>query len=323
MPESRHGRRHRPPAPPRWRSAGALVHLGLAASACGTAPRRRRPRRRTPRPPRRSPSSQHGRRSRPPRRRRSRSTRRSGSPASTSRSGRHCRAHRRFRRHRRRSRPCSRTPAARTAASTARSTSPPPARTPARRWRWTSRAFPAARRQGIVRVQRRGPFTFDDAVLTIGLAENQQAIVPLTATRGRRPSPRSRSRSTRRARAPPTRLELELLGGEFRADQPWNHGQMKDGTFVLTAELRRDLPVRLRGWLRLHRRERRPQAARRHHRRHDPGRRQPVDRAHRARVHGQGPVLAVRDRGPGQPATTTLLVRSFDDALDEIPFTIQ
>ena len=48
-------------------------------------------------------------------------------------------------------------------------------------------------------------FTFDDAVLTIGLAGNQQAIVPLTATAGTAVTQRAGRGQPRRARAPPTR----------------------------------------------------------------------------------------------------------------------
>ena len=76
-------------------------------------------------------------------------------------------------------------------------------------------------------------FTFDDAVLTIGLAENQQAIVPLTATAGTAVTQEPVA-VTATGEGTADTLKLELLGGESRADQPWNHGQMKKGTFVLT-----------------------------------------------------------------------------------------
>ena len=76
-------------------------------------------------------------------------------------------------------------------------------------------------------------FTFDDAVLTIGRAENQQAIVPLTPTAGTAVTGEPVAvGATGDGKAGD--LELDLLGGEYRADQPWSHGQMKDGTFVLT-----------------------------------------------------------------------------------------
>jgi hypothetical protein len=76
-------------------------------------------------------------------------------------------------------------------------------------------------------------FTFDDAVLTIGLAENQQAIVPLTATAGTAVTKEPVAVAATGEGTADT-LKLELLGGEYRADQPWNHGQMKKGTYVLT-----------------------------------------------------------------------------------------
>lgn len=76
-------------------------------------------------------------------------------------------------------------------------------------------------------------FTFDDAVLTIGRAENQQAIVPLTPMAG---TAVTREPVTVAATGDGTAgdLGLELLGGEYRADQPWSHGQMEHGSFVLT-----------------------------------------------------------------------------------------
>jgi hypothetical protein len=76
-------------------------------------------------------------------------------------------------------------------------------------------------------------FTFDDAVLTIGRAENQQAIVPLTAMAG---AAVTQEPVAVAATGDGTAgdLKLELLGGEYRADQPWSHGQMEKGSFVLT-----------------------------------------------------------------------------------------
>ena len=81
--------------------------------------------------------------------------------------------------------------------------------------------------QGIEVIRR------DGAVLTIGLAGNQQAIVPLTATAGTAVTQEPVAVSATGEGTADT-LKLELLGGEYRADQPWNHGQMKKGTFVLT-----------------------------------------------------------------------------------------
>jgi hypothetical protein len=76
-------------------------------------------------------------------------------------------------------------------------------------------------------------FTLDDAVLTVGRPTNQQAIVPLTASAG--------TAVTLEPVAVPVSgsgkagdLKLELRTGEHRADQPWSHGQMEQGSFVLT-----------------------------------------------------------------------------------------
>jgi len=76
-------------------------------------------------------------------------------------------------------------------------------------------------------------FTFDDAVLTVGRTGNQQATVPLTATAGTavtlEPVAIALSGSGTAGD-----LKLELNDGEIRADQPWNHGQLEEGSFVLT-----------------------------------------------------------------------------------------
>jgi hypothetical protein len=76
-------------------------------------------------------------------------------------------------------------------------------------------------------------FTFDDAVLTLGRSGNQQAIVPLTPAAGeaRTLEPVEVEVS---GSAQADTLALELRTGELRADQPWNHGQMEEGSFVLT-----------------------------------------------------------------------------------------
>jgi hypothetical protein len=87
--------------------------------------------------------------------------------------------------------------------------------------------------KGTLKFDVEDSFTFDDAVLTIGLAENQQAIVPLTATAGTAVTQEPVA-VTASGEGTADTLKLELLGGEYRADQPWNHGQMKKGTYVLT-----------------------------------------------------------------------------------------
>jgi hypothetical protein len=77
-------------------------------------------------------------------------------------------------------------------------------------------------------------FTFDDAVLTLGQAANQQAVVPL----GRAGSAVSRQpvevSVTGMAKA--NDLQIDLERGELRADSPWKHGQQKKGTLVLTLD---------------------------------------------------------------------------------------
>jgi hypothetical protein len=76
-------------------------------------------------------------------------------------------------------------------------------------------------------------FTFDDAVLTLGLASNQQAVVPLTATAGEavtlEPVPVTLAGSGNAGD-----LKLDLTDAEVRADSPWKHGQQDDGSLILT-----------------------------------------------------------------------------------------
>ena len=76
-------------------------------------------------------------------------------------------------------------------------------------------------------------FTFDDAILTVGRSTNQQAIVPLTAMAGTavtlEPVEVAVSGSGKAGD-----LKLDLNDAELRADQPWSHGQMEKGSFVLT-----------------------------------------------------------------------------------------
>jgi hypothetical protein len=76
-------------------------------------------------------------------------------------------------------------------------------------------------------------FSFDDAVLTLGLPTNQQAVVPLSPKAGaavtRKPSDLSLSGSGKAGA-----LKLELNAGEVRADSPWKHGQQEKGSLILT-----------------------------------------------------------------------------------------
>jgi hypothetical protein len=76
-------------------------------------------------------------------------------------------------------------------------------------------------------------FTFDDAVLTLGLSTNQQAVVPLTPTAGEAVTQEPVAIDAA-GRGTADTLTIDLHGGEMRADQPWSHGQMEDGSFVLT-----------------------------------------------------------------------------------------
>jgi hypothetical protein len=140
-------------------------------------------------------------------------------------------------------------------------------------------------------------FSFDDAVLTLGQPTNQQAIVPLSAKAGmavsQKPVELNLSGSGKAGS-----LKLALNGGEIRADSPWKHGQQKKGSLILTVRYDASFESGFAG-VRVHGRERRPEAARRHDRRRDPGWREPVDRADRPELDEEGPVLALRDRRSG------------------------
>ena len=76
-------------------------------------------------------------------------------------------------------------------------------------------------------------FTFDDAVLTLGRSTNQQAVVPLTPGAGEAVTQEPVAIDATGSGTADT-LRIDLNGGEMRADQPWSHGQMEDGSFVLT-----------------------------------------------------------------------------------------
>jgi hypothetical protein len=164
-------------------------------------------------------------------------------------------------------------------------------------------------------------FSFDDALLTIGRAENQQAIVPLTPMAG---TAVTQEPVTVSATGEGTAgdLKLELSGGEIRADQPWSHGQMKKGSFVLTldydATFESDFPggfafsgenVALRlpdgttvGVI-------------------QDGRSQSIELiGPNSTVQDAYSRFEIEDPAAGEYA---LLVRSFDNAQDEIPFTIE
>jgi hypothetical protein len=78
-------------------------------------------------------------------------------------------------------------------------------------------------------------FTFEDAVLTLGRSTNQQAVVPLTPAAGTAVTQEPVAVAVTGS-ATADSLKLEANGAELRADQPWSHGQLEDGSFVLTVE---------------------------------------------------------------------------------------
>lgn len=164
-------------------------------------------------------------------------------------------------------------------------------------------------------------FSFDDAVLTVGRAENQQAIVPLTPTAGTAVS-QAPVAVTASGDGAAGDLTLRLLGGEYRADQPWSHGQMEKGTFVLTMNYDASFESDFAGGfafsgenvaLRLP----------------DGTTVGPIQDGKSQSIELIGPNATVKDAYSRfeieDPAAGeyALLVRSFDNAEDEIPFTIK
>jgi hypothetical protein len=164
-------------------------------------------------------------------------------------------------------------------------------------------------------------FTFDDAVLTVGRAGNQQAIVPLTATAG-----------TARTLEPVVfplagsgqagDLRLDLIEGEVRADQPWSHGQMEEGTFVLTVRYDASFESDFAGGFAF--------AAENVALRLPDGTTvAPIADGRSQSIELIGPDSTIKDAFSRfeieDPAAGdyVLLVRSFDEAEDEIPFTIE
>ena len=75
-------------------------------------------------------------------------------------------------------------------------------------------------------------FSFDDAVLTLGLPTNQQAVVPL-GTSGEAVT-REPVKLTVTGTGKAGDLQIDLAGAEMRADSPWKHGQQKKGSLVVT-----------------------------------------------------------------------------------------
>ena len=167
-------------------------------------------------------------------------------------------------------------------------------------------------------------FTFDDAVLTVGLAENQQAIVPLTATAGTAVTQEPVAVSAIGRRAPPDTLKLELArrrvprrpaveprpdeARDVRADRDATTPRSCPTSRVASPSPRENVALRL------------PDGT--------TGRRDPRRRA-ASRSSCIGPESTAKDQFSRfeieDPAAGdyALLVRSFDDAEDEIPFTIK
>ncbi|MEW6226351.1 MAG: hypothetical protein AB1627_17155 [Chloroflexota bacterium] len=87
--------------------------------------------------------------------------------------------------------------------------------------------------KGVLAFDVEDTFTFDDAVLTLGRSGNQQAIVPLTAMAGEAMT-REPVAVTASGSGLAGDLRIDLDAGELRADSPWKHGQMEDGSLVLT-----------------------------------------------------------------------------------------
>lgn len=164
-------------------------------------------------------------------------------------------------------------------------------------------------------------FTFDDAVLTIGRPENQQAIVPLTPTAGdvvaHEPQAFILAGSGQAGD-----LKLDLTGGELRADQPWSHGQLEAGKLVLSVTYDASFVSDFAGGFAF--------AA------ENVALRLPdgtvvgtIQDGNSQSIELIGPNATVKDAFSRfeveDPAAGdyVLLVRSFDDAEDEIPFTVK
>jgi hypothetical protein len=74
-------------------------------------------------------------------------------------------------------------------------------------------------------------FTFDDAVLTLGQPANQQAVLPL---KGGEAVTREPVKLAVSGTGKAGDLQIDLAGAEIRADSPWKHGQQKKGSLVVT-----------------------------------------------------------------------------------------
>lgn len=75
-------------------------------------------------------------------------------------------------------------------------------------------------------------FTFGDAVLTLGQPANQQAVIPLGS--GGEAVTREPVKLTVTGSGKAGDLQIDLTGAEMRADSPWKHGQQKKGSLVVT-----------------------------------------------------------------------------------------
>ncbi len=86
---------------------------------------------------------------------------------------------------------------------------------------------------GLITFQVDGAFSFDDAVLVVGLPSNNQAMVPLTPGAGELVSlePQEIAAS---GSATAGALTVTLTGVEVRADLPENHDEEEEGKLALT-----------------------------------------------------------------------------------------
>jgi hypothetical protein len=75
-------------------------------------------------------------------------------------------------------------------------------------------------------------FSFEDAVLTLGRPDNQQAVIPLGGAASATTLEPTEVTAAGTGKA--NDLQLDVTGGELRADKPWNHDQAKKGVLVLT-----------------------------------------------------------------------------------------
>jgi FlaG/FlaF family flagellin (archaellin) len=89
--------------------------------------------------------------------------------------------------------------------------------------------------KGLLAFYVKDTFSFDDAVLSLGQSAIQQAVIPLKGGADKAVSLEP-VKVTVSGSGKAGDLQLDLAGGEYRADAPWKHGQQKKGTYVLTID---------------------------------------------------------------------------------------